>query len=121
MLLSWLKSLVSPPRASETWEELLPGDFVRLHLKDPKSVGIVSDTQSLTYQRLDDEDIRTRQIDGFVTRTEQQGIKPARIDTLEINVVKKRGNNTKLVTYLLLREEIERIIFIEDKKHERRI
>jgi len=120
-MLSWLKSLVSPPRASETWEELLPGDFVRLHLKDPKSVGIVSDTQSLTYQRLDEEDVRTCQIEGFVIRTDQQGIKPARIDTLEINVVKRQGSNTRLVTYLLLREEISKIIFIEDKKHERRV
>ena len=124
-MLSWLKGLIAVRESKEivwdSWDDLLPGDFIRVSLKDPRDVGIISDTQSLTHQRLDDEDIRTRQIEGFVIRTNQQGIKPARIDTLEINVVKKQGTNTRLLTYLLLREEISKIIFMEDKKHERRI
>lgn len=119
-MLNWFKKLFQSPNEKQNvpWHNLLPGDYVRIRLKDPKSVGIISTTESLTHQRLDAEDIRTRQIDGFVVRTECHGIKPARIDMLELNVVKKKGITTKLVTYLLLREEIEYVNFIEDKKHE---
>lgn len=118
-MFTWLKNIFQPKKTNAaTWDDLLPGDFVRLNLKDPKQVGIISSTNNFTYQRLDDDDIRTKQIDGFVVRTERRGVKPVVLELLEINVVKKKGNNTRLVTYLLLREEIDSITFIEDKKHE---
>lgn len=120
-MLTWFKKIFSFIGSSDkrvSWENLVPGDYVRVYLKDPKQVGIISTTQSLTYQRLDNEDLTTKKIDGFIVRTKRVGIKPANIDTLEIDVVKRVGNKTKLVTYLLLREEIEYIKFIEDKKHE---
>lgn len=118
-MFTWLKSVFFPEPLNEvTWDDLVPGDFIKVYLKDPKQVGIISAGHNMTYQRLDEEDLRTRQIDGFVVCKTIYGTAPARFDTIELNVVKKRAANAQLVTYLLLREEIETIRFIEDKKHE---
>lgn len=111
-----LKQFLNPFREpSYTWQSLVTGDYVRVFLKDPKKVGIISDTQTLTYQRLDSEDVQRGYVEGFVIRTEQLGNKPVVIETLELNVVKKTPHTQKLVTYLLLREEIEKMELIEDK------
>lgn len=111
-MLAWFKKLFTKKTTEISWEELQPGDFIKIHLKNPKQVGIISGTHNMTYQRLDEEDLRTRQIDGFVICKTIHGVKPARFDTIELNVVKKRAANTQLVTYLLLREEIASIKFI---------
>lgn len=116
-MFTWLKNLFPSKNAKSTygWDDLLTGDFVRVSLKDPRKVGIISETQSLTYQRLDSEDVQRGYVEGFVIRKEQLGVKPANIEYLEINVVKKGANNQRLVSYLLLREEIENFQLIEDR------
>lgn len=109
-MLEWFKALFvkpSTPKIELAWKELLSGDHVRLSLKDPYSVGIISSPESMTFQRLDEEDVRTKSIEGFVIRTTK--VQPGNIDVLEINVVKRRGTNTRLVVYLLLKEEINSI------------
>lgn len=117
-MFDWVKSLWAPKKPfvsafNQAWEDLCPGDFVRLYLKDPKTVGIISTTESLTYQRLDSEDLAKLTVDGFVVGKQHQGRHPYAIDLLELNVVKKRGNQTRLVSYLLLKEEISKIKHIE--------
>jgi len=108
-MLSWLKSFFVSKSPSVSWDEITTGDFVRLFLKDPKKTGIISgDDSRLVHQRLDKEDLETLKIEGFVVRKEVFGSKPANIDTIELSVVKHRPNAT-LVTYILLREEIENI------------
>lgn len=120
-MLNWLRKFFpsSSSKSATThqddllhWNELVSGDYICVHLKDPKQVGIISHTNNLTYQRLDADDIKTRKIYGFVIRTERQGVAPARIDYLELNAVKKQQGNQRLVTYFLLKEEIEKIEFI---------
>lgn len=85
---------------------MLSGDRVRIHLKDPKKFGIF-DEFKLTFQRLDEEDVRTKQIEGYVIR--QRKITPGDFEILEISVIKKQGNRTRLIDYVLLQEEIERL------------
>jgi hypothetical protein len=117
-MLDWLKKIVGSKKSEPQygWDDLLSGDFVKVFLKDPKKVGIISDSQSLTYQRLDLEDIQRGYVEGFVVQKETVGQKPALVELLEINVVKKHaGNNQRLISYLLLREEIEKLCLIEDR------
>jgi len=117
-MLDWLKNLFSSKNTSSNygWDDLLTGDFIRVFLKDPRKIGIISETQSLTYQRLDSQDVQRGYVEGFVIRKQQLGLKPTNIDFLELNVVKKDANNQRLLGYLLLREEIEKIELIEDTK-----
>jgi hypothetical protein len=97
--------------------DLVPGDFIRVFLKDPKEVGIISEVHSLSYQRLDEEDIRTRKVDGFFISADTRRPAPgAVLKLVEVNVVKRRGNQTKLVSYVFLGEEIEKIEFLGDQK-----
>jgi hypothetical protein len=117
-MFDWLKKIVGSKKLESHygWDDLLSGDFVKVFLKDPKKVGIISDSQSLTYQRLDIEDIQRGYVEGFVVQKDVVGTKPAAIEMLEINVVKKHaGNNQRLISYLLLREEIEKLCLIEDR------
>lgn len=103
-----------------SWTDLSPGSFIRVYLKAPDQIGIIAkDGQSLTYQRLDAQDLETKILEGFVTKTYFTGRKPYLVEYLEIDVVKRRGLGTRLISYLLLREEIEHIEHIEnlgDKK-----
>jgi hypothetical protein len=111
-MLSWILSFfkkTSTTNKEIPWEKLIPGEYVEVYLKSPEQVGIVSTTQSLTYQRLDQEDLATKKLKGFVVTQFSQGRKPFLIEFLEIDVVKKKGTGTQLVSYLLLREEIEKI------------
>lgn len=111
-MFKWLKSLFTKsPKPKQfpqghVWEDLLVGDFVRVILKNPDKVGIDPSHRSMTFQRLDAEDLETRKVEGYVIGTERR---PGPIDTLMINVVKRRGGQTRLVVYTLLKEEIEYI------------
>lgn len=94
------------------WNNLLTGDHVKIKLKDPASVGIVSTTESLTYQRLDNEDLKTLELEGYIIRKDVLGMQPVTIEFIEVNVIKKIGNKQKFVVYFLLKEEIEFIKFL---------
>lgn len=109
-MFDWLKRLFAKPETSKvvTWKTLSPGDHIKIWLKRPEEVGIQG--ENLTFQRLDAEDIKTRQVVGYVIGT--QKIDP-NIETLSISVVKKHRSQTRLVDYLLLKEEIERIETME--------
>lgn len=115
-MLEWLKSRFrknKPEKQLLIWNELVPGDYVRVFLKDPEKVGIAKEHRSMTFQRLDSEDLKTMKLDGYVIQTKKT--QPGSIETLEINVVKRRGLQTRLVVYLLLREEIANIEFLGEQ------
>lgn len=65
---------------------------------------------NLTYQRLDEEDIKTLVIEGYVIGKNVQGLYPTKIEFLELNVIKKTGSRQKFVVYMLLKEEIDRVV-----------
>jgi hypothetical protein len=106
------KSREKNQAASDPWKDLLAGDRIRVVLKNPESVGIAPEHRSLTFQRLDAEDIASRKLEGYVIRT--QKIQPGPIETLEIQVVKNHSNRVRLTDYLLLREEIQKIEILGD-------
>lgn len=101
----------------KSWADLLTGDHVLLNLKSPDEVGIISinhQPQTLTYQRLDEEDIKTKKIVGYVIRKDKIGNYPTTIDFLEINVIKTHKNKKRFVVYWILKEEIESIVHLEN-------
>lgn len=122
MLFDFLKNLFSSQKEKdeksfdEVWNSLLTGDYIQITIKDPKTVGIVANIhqpQTLTYQRLDAEDIATRKITGYLISKERFGTQPAIFECLKVNAIKKQRNKQKFVEYFLLKEEIENIKIIE--------
>lgn len=67
----------------------------------------------LTFQRLDAEDIRLKKVDGYVIRVKK--VEPGPFDVLEISVIKKDGRRTRLIDYVLLKEEVERVEFLGER------
>lgn len=111
-MLEWLKTLFAKKKPQKTygWDDLLSGDYVEISLKDPRSIGIISDP-SMTFQRLDADDLATLKIKGYVVATRL--VNPGKVELLEIEVVKRRGSNTRLMTYTILREEVESLKLLE--------
>lgn len=118
-MFDWFRDLFADKKEKTTddiWSDLVPGDLICVKLKDPKSVGIINTNLSLTHQRLDAEDIEKLSVEGFVIGVTRHGTKPQNIDLLTLDVIKKRGTQTRLVSYILLREEVESIKHIKEKK-----
>lgn len=122
MLFDFLKNLFSPSKEKKSesfndiWNGLLTGDHVQITIKDPRTVGIIANLhqpQTLTYQRLDEEDISTRTITGYIISKEKFGTQPAIVECLKVNAIKKQRNKQKFVEYFLLKEEIQSIKIIE--------
>lgn len=96
----------------ETWQNLLPGDHVKIFLRDPKKYGIVTkEHMTTTFHRLDEEDVRTMILQGYVIRTRK--FNPGNFNVLEINVVKRDFGSTRLIEYTLMQDEIEKIQNLE--------
>ncbi len=113
---TWLKNIFSKKTANKeilAWEEVTSGDYVAVYLKDPETVGIAKEHRSMTFQRLDEEDIRTKKVIGYVIRTIKA---EGNIEGLEISVVKQHRGKTRLVDYLLLKEEIQEIRLLGENK-----
>lgn len=67
-MFTWFRTLFGGTKKSQyAWKDMLSGDRVRIHLKDPKKFGIF-DEFKLTFQRLDEEDVRTKKVMAQVSQ-----------------------------------------------------
>lgn len=95
----------------ESWNNLVTGDHIKIKLKDPKKLGLLTNDIGLTFQRLDSEDLKSLELEGYFIRSFVKDMNPGKIEFIELDVIKQASNGRKkLISYLLLKEEIEKII-----------
>lgn len=112
-MFSWLRTLLSN-KIEISWQDLKAGDLICVDIKSPHEVGIISDDPArMSFQRLDSKDIETRKIMGFVIETKKR---PGPIETLNFYAIKQTGLHTRLVEYVLLREEIKKITLVHTEE-----
>jgi len=119
-ILAWILSLwrswFKPKSVKDfevAWKEIVSGDHIIITIKDPKTIGIISEHKNTTYQRLDVEDIRTMTLSGYVIRKDTVA---GNIEILEFDALKKKNGKMAFVGYLLLKEEIATIKIVEEAK-----
>lgn len=120
-LYHWFKSFFTKREKEKTldevWKELLSGDHVLVSIKSPEKIGIITEIKSTTYQRLDEEDIRTLSLEGYVIRKDMRfSNPPAKLEFLEMSVLKKKNGRVTFVDYLLIKDEIDCITLLPEKK-----
>lgn len=95
----------------ETFAELKLGDLVSVEYRHPKEIGIVTG-ESLTYTRLNHEEIDNRKIRGTISSIRNKDL-PLKMMVVEVSTYESPAMPGTLRRFLFLAEEISKIKRIE--------
>jgi len=85
-------------------KDLSVGDYISLRFKDPRKLGLIDPSNSLT-KRYDPEDLETRLLIGVISRIFQS----SGLTFFELGVIKMVNGQRKERIYTLMEDDIEEI------------